>query len=1205
MIPLPEFLLPFQHEAERLVAGHLFGSLEFSSSTYQVEVLDAQKREEAWAFLQLDEDGQLKDRFCSCEVKEEVSACKHLAAAYLRIMGPQGIPLHKRFRKSLWNRLGLLCAEQIEEVDEHFCGIDKQGRLLFSAKGRTAHGEAKLREIFLERPEETEQTSLKFSNLTEEEIALWRQGRPNPRLRYVLSCWYDLAKWLMLMQDAGTRYTVAFEDTPAGIPSGVDIQFPDVALHCELSERDLSKIFRSLDTVETPLKILWRPEDSIRRLTYDKEAGEFAVERQDPPDEAVGGIPVGSWWLVAGKGVYSRKEHPLLRGMNPGEALAEHRALIRSKLEGAPLHEEHVEVHYNITFDPDWNLHIRAHLFEPGDLQQPYSRILGDWAYLHPRGFFRLKGAAFKEGELVVPCEEVAAFIHEHRAWLTRQEGFSIHLAGVEAELHYTLTEGDTLVFTQTTALDEEPARAKDFGPWIYVKGQGFFVKVSAPPEAAVRGGVRIAADQIPLFLRMYHDELQLVPGFFSPKSPVASMGLRIEVTEEETISIAPEYTLYPDYVGREFKVFDDHTYVPGEGFHKIPPERLLPVRFRYPMELEKESFPRFFLYEMEQLKAYATYLDPRLAEPKQLQLVAETLALHPDGYRLNLRYTDEAATISFAKIWGAIRRKGRFLFSDVGLIDLTEERFAWIAKIDKNQFNIEMNLLTLSTVDLLRLNTFDPLIVKEGKGLLDELLQFRSPVEPDITALKSHLRPYQELGLKWLWFLYHHRLSGLLCDDMGLGKTHQAMALMAAIRHHAKEKKHFLVVCPTSVIYHWEEKLHEFLPGVRVCTFHGSNRSLEDFHHEYDILLTSYGIWRNENALLSEVAFEVAIFDEIQAAKNQKSRLHASMLKVKAGMRLGLTGTPIENRLLELKALFDIILPNFMPSEAEYKTFFVNPIEREKNVKRGELLTKYIKPFVLRRRKEEVLFDLPEKTEEIIHCELSEDQRRLYREVLRCAREGIARELQDQSAPIPYLHIFSALSSLKQICNHPAAYLKNPLSYPDYRSGKWDLFVELLNEALESNQKVVVFSQYLRMLDIIEQYLHENEIGYATIRGATVDRGAQVRRFNQDPSCLVFIGSLQAAGLGIDLTAGSVVIHYDRWWNAAREDQATDRVHRIGQTRGVQVFKLVTKGTFEERIDEMIFQKGKLMEDVVGVDDHRFMKHFDREEILQLLKDL
>ena len=253
----------------------------------------------------------------------------------------------------------------------------------------------------------------------------------------------------------------------------------------------------------------------------------------------------------------------------------------------------------------------------------------------------------------------------------------------------------------------------------------------------------------------------------------------------------------------------------------------------------------------------------------------------------------------------------------------------------------------------------------------------------------------------------------------------------------------------------------------------------------------------------------------------------------------------------------------------------------------------------------EDVLTDLPEKIEEISHCDLSIEQKILYNDVLGKVKEGISRQLEDSETPVPFIHIFSALSSLKQICNHPAAYFKTPLDYENYSSGKWELFVELLSEARESGQKVVIFSQYLAMLDIFESYLNKNNIQYASIRGATVKRGEQIRKFNQDPSCEVFVGSLHAAGLGIDLTAGSVVIHYDRWWNAARENQATDRVHRIGQVRGVQVFKLVTKGTFEERIDEMISRKGKLMEEVIGVDDYRFMKQFDRAEIMQLFRDV
>jgi SNF2 family DNA or RNA helicase len=220
-------------------------------------------------------------------------------------------------------------------------------------------------------------------------------------------------------------------------------------------------------------------------------------------------------------------------------------------------------------------------------------------------------------------------------------------------------------------------------------------------------------------------------------------------------------------------------------------------------------------------------------------------------------------------------------------------------------------------------------------------------------------------------------------------------------------------------------------------------------------------------------------------------------------------------------------------------------------------------------------------------------------------SRDKLIEELQNTETAIPYMHIFTLLSHLKQVCNHPAAYLKKPEDYKQYQSGKWELFLELLEEARESQQKVVVFSHYLSMLDIIEDYLKEHGIGFASIRGATSDRGEQLRRFNNDPSCEVFVASLQAAGLGIDLTAASVVIHYDRWWNAARENQATDRVHRIGQTRGVQVFKLMTKGTVEEHIDFLISKKGRLMEDVVSVDDHQTVKKFDRHEMINLLQSL
>jgi SNF2 family DNA or RNA helicase len=260
------------------------------------------------------------------------------------------------------------------------------------------------------------------------------------------------------------------------------------------------------------------------------------------------------------------------------------------------------------------------------------------------------------------------------------------------------------------------------------------------------------------------------------------------------------------------------------------------------------------------------------------------------------------------------------------------------------------------------------------------------------------------------------------------------------------------------------------------------------------------------------------------------------------------------------------------------------------------------VRPFVLRRRKQDVLPDLPVKTEELCMTELLGEQKSLYRHVASQQALPLIQQLKDETAPIPYMHIFALISSLKQICNHPATYLKDLANFERYESGKWEAFVELVEEAMESEQKVVVFSQYLGMLDIMKAYFDKQRIGYAEIRGVTKQRGHEVKRFGEDPKCRIFLGSLQAAGLGIDLTPASVVIHYDRWWNAARENQATDRVHRFGQMRGVQVFKMVTKESIEERIDRMIARKSGMLEDVVFYDDHQIVKRLTRGEIISLL---
>jgi SNF2 family DNA or RNA helicase/predicted small metal-binding protein len=1234
---LPEFLSPFQKEAEEFLARGCAKDIEFSGGTYQVQVVDPQSKEAVWAFIQLDNRGQIKDSFCSCEESENVNACVHVAVAFLRIYLDHSSPLHQRFERSLWNKLCRLYADRMGAESNLLKLRDKRiytctsfgGKCVFYVEGKNNKALARLKDIIEHPRKETEETSLKFSNLSQEEITLWREGKPSSQLSYELSFWNDLAKWMLIAEEAGADYKISFEFAPNHLPNFIQIKFPEFEIGFYLSEANLPLIIPSLAMVKSPLKVHNAPQETIKRIVYDKNSSSLLIEskKSNSQDQAVrkGGISIDGWLYIRDDGFYMKDKHSLLAakvlsGKQISQALNEHFSTIKSLLEGTRIQQDPIQVSYAIAFDNHWNLHMTCYLFNVGDLNQGDSHYFGDWAYLDDDGFYRLEGMQFDEVETIVPSEEVAEFIRQHRSWLNTQDGFQTHIASVEAQMSYHLSEDNYLTFSRKVSLPDETTKTKEFGPWVYISGQGFYAKINTNIGLPLRPGIALGSDQIPLFIRMNKDELQLVPGFFSVQCPVTRAGLNIKLNKNDLVTVTPEYEIHPDYQGKSIKFFDDYLYVQGEGFHELPVDHRLPERFRHANQIEKDNLTLFLTFELVSLRRYATYIDPRLVKPESLRLVATSIKRKSPSskshYLLKLKYETERGAVAVTQLWHAIKQKKRFFFDEAGLFDLEEKRFNWLRMLEKKQIDLRSHLLQLSNLELIRLNAFEEIELKKSKGedytetknLLEELLQFRVSEEPDIKGLNSSLRPYQILGVRWLWFLYQHGLSGILCDDMGLGKTHQTMALIAAIRNsqQASEnptQQHFLVVCPTSVIYHWQEKLHQFLPGVRVCTFHGSLRSLEDFHNQYDILLTSYGIWRIENELLSKVKFELAIFDEIQIAKNHNSRIYSSLVRADAQMRLGLTGTPIENHLRELKSLFDIVLPTYMPTDTDYREFFVKPIEKEGNPERRRMLSRLIKPFIMRRKKGDVLLDLPEKIEEIAHCELLPEQEQLYVEVLNKSRQAILEELQDESNPVPYMHIFALLTSLKQICNHPAVYFKTPEKYKEYQSGKWELFVEYLSEARESQQKIVVFSQYLHMMDIIEEYLKESSIGYATIRGSTQDRAEQLQRFNHDPDCEVFVASLQAAGLGIDLTAGSVVVHYDRWWNAARENQATDRVHRIGQTRGVQVFKLVTIGTFEEKIDALIAKKGQLMEDVVGIDDHRMVKQFSRQEIIQLLQ--
>jgi len=396
----------------------------------------------------------------------------------------------------------------------------------------------------------------------------------------------------------------------------------------------------------------------------------------------------------------------------------------------------------------------------------------------------------------------------------------------------------------------------------------------------------------------------------------------------------------------------------------------------------------------------------------------------------------------------------------------------------------------------------------------------------------------------------------------------------------------------------------------------HGPQRELPARLGSSDVLVTSYGVLRRDVEEIASRPFALAVFDEVQQVKNRQTQSWQAAARVAAEVRLGLTGTPIENSLADLKTLFDLVLPGYLGTDAAFAERFGRPggngepagelLARPREAPAGDRLCELrrtISPFVLRRLKTSVLDELPEKIEDVRTCALSDDQVRLYREAVGGRGAELARQIERQDEPLPYIHVFALLTLLKQICDHPALALGEIERAGEYASGKWDLYREILGEALASGQKVVVFTQFLGMISLMEGHLRELGVEHAVLTGSSARRGEIVDRFNRDPACRVFLGSLKAGGTGIDLVAGSVVIHYDRWWNAAREDQATDRVYRIGQRRAVQVLKLVTEGTLEEKIAAIIDRKRRMMGSVVEEDAPHLAKIFRREELLAMLR--
>lgn len=449
------------------------------------------------------------------------------------------------------------------------------------------------------------------------------------------------------------------------------------------------------------------------------------------------------------------------------------------------------------------------------------------------------------------------------------------------------------------------------------------------------------------------------------------------------------------------------------------------------------------------------------------------------------------------------------------------------------------------------------------GKKLRD--FQGVQPV-PVPAGLKTDLRGYQQDGLNWLQFLREYGLAGILADDMGLGKTVQALAHLLVEKEAGRMEAPCLVVAPTSLMFNWQHEAEKFAPSLRVLVLQGALRKQHfETIQDYDLVLTTYPLLPRDKDVLTAQAFHYLILDEAHIIKNPKSQATRIVHQIQARHRLALTGTPLENHLGELWSLFHFLMPGLLGDSRQFVRLFRTPIEKQSDGERRMALSRRVAPFLLRRTKAQVAGELPAKTEMIRYCELGGAQRDLYEAIRVAMHEKVRQEIDRKGVNRSQIVILDALLKLRQACCDPRL-LKLPSPKRVNESAKLELLMSLLPEMLEEGRRVLLFSQFTSMLDLIEQELAKHKIDYLKLTGDTVDRATPVKRF-QNGEVPLFLISLKAGGVGLNLTAADTVIHYDPWWNPSVENQATDRAHRIGQENPVFVYKFIAEGTVEEKI--------------------------------------
>ena len=506
-------------------------------------------------------------------------------------------------------------------------------------------------------------------------------------------------------------------------------------------------------------------------------------------------------------------------------------------------------------------------------------------------------------------------------------------------------------------------------------------------------------------------------------------------------------------------------------------------------------------------------------------------------------------------------------------------------------------------------LNNLDKSKIKKEESYVD-FIKDTSKEKENTTltlpkSLKGDLREYQKNGFQWLQMLEKYELGGILADDMGLGKTIQVITLILKYKEEQKEKLPSIVIAPSSLTLNWKNEIQKFAPTLETIVINGSleqrKKKIKDIK-KYDLIITSYDLLKRDLELYEkeDITFKYAIADEAQYIKNSNTQNAKALKSIKAETRYALTGTPIENSLAELWSIFDYIMPGYLFKYKKFKQLYEVPIVKDNDMYSMKKLKMLIEPFILRRTKKEVLTELPEKTITILNNEMEDEQQKIYLSYLAKAKQEAMQEIEINGVEKSHIKILALLTRLRQICCHPSLFLE------DYNqdSSKLKQCIEIIKEGIEAGHKILLFSGYTSMFDIIEKELLKEDINYYKLTGKTNvnERVELVEDFNQNENVKVFLISLKAGGTGLNLTGADMVIHYDPWWNISAENQATDRAYRIGQKNNVQVYKLITKNSIEEKIYELQEKKSKLIDNVLNTET-TFINKLSKDEIMKLFE--